>query len=250
MRGTLAISAALAVFAFLFSPPAFAEVDLIERGIRHFDELIKRYPPDKFHIIGLGPTTVVQSASARAKLGHDWQDYFTELPVAYFNEFETLSHETRLSLLPTAKTVRGRTVVVFRVLMMGASMRHYLPDFADMLKREKITPNVEGYFIAPTDVSDSEPFFPDWGRDRSRLPPVTVVHDDDYSTWLNTRNLDHPEATIHGQTYYKLISLDELVGPALFERNPLVEKIDRLLERLKMKPCRQQLPHLVKGRRR
>ena len=186
-------------------------------------------------------TVVVHSAAARAILGEQWDKYFSELPVAYFNEFEVLEPSVRKSLLPSKEVVAGRDVVVFRVLMTGASMRHYLPDFADLLKEEGITKNVEGYFISSSEISADEPFFSDWAESRTgELPKVTLVQDNDFASWLNSRDLNDTSKTIHGQTYFQQVGLDMLEEPVKFERNPASELIDRKVQLMTKQPTKSE----------
>ena len=155
--------------------------------------------------------------------------------VAFFNEFETLSPEIQRSLLPSKETVKGRKVVVFRVLQSGASMRHYLPLLVEVLKRENVASEVEGYFISPPEVKAEGGFFPDWGQDRKSLPKVTLVRDGEYANWLNLRDLFDPTASIHGETYFKHIPLDEIEAPAKFEVNEASEHLDRRISFLEFR---------------
>lgn len=149
----------LSVFIFFGSISVLA-VDLSDPRLSqsqvYAEAMLKRYPPNQFVILGLGRTTGLISERLR-QLSKE-EDYVFEAPVENLFSILDLDPKGRekffKKILPSPEVVRGRHLVLHRVIWYGLTMNYTLNEFIDYLKDKKYSMPLHAYLIAAHPIEE------------------------------------------------------------------------------------------------
>jgi hypothetical protein len=165
------------------------ETDLLQRSQTYSQDLLNRFDPKKYFVIGFGNTTALTGAYLRDKLGPNYKNYYKELMVSGINDYmisegnkkEINFKETFFKMMdmiiPPDEILKGRKIIIHRVLWMGAT---HLSFTALLKEYKKRRPELKfgAYFIGYEDVLDNEFLF----HDNVFNPKDIVVKKDDSFT--------------------------------------------------------------------
>ncbi len=187
--------------------------------------LIEDYPPESHMLLVLGSQNLILSAALYNQLGKGvFNDYVSVAPFSRLMEYLESSHQDKfddfmLKVIPNQETLRGRKIVITRLLQSGINMIELSGRIKNYLDENGISSGFDFYFSCNKyDIYDYFHHLQD---------SVNIRYDEDYleSCAFN----DYLESTFKYNIYYP-IYLDK-VGNHFFkewkgwEINPLFQKL-------------------------
>lgn len=137
-------------------------------SVDHAEQLLQDYPSSDYFILNYGPTTGVMSALFRERLKNvDRSKYYSELMLSNLAIYDGRSKELERKLfdvfdqvVPDQTTLRGRTLVINRVLWAGHTISEFVDIFNEYIKKRRPDIKVKYHVVARRGVaSQLEQFF-------------------------------------------------------------------------------------------
>lgn len=126
-----------------------------DRSYFYARNLLEKYPPDHFVIFGLGRTTGLLSERLRQISQRD--DYVVEVPVENIVKIFSYSDQEKTmffrKIIPSREFLKGRHLVLHRVLWHSVSMSLIGRDLIEFLKKQGYPMPLYSYFITDRDQS-------------------------------------------------------------------------------------------------
>lgn len=129
-----------------------SEVESDERFLRSRDfaqGILKDFDPDHYVFLGLGRTTGVVSEWLRQLSQRN--DYVFEEPIEEFKQLLKLTPEKRhvvlKKIIPPLSVLKGRHLLIHRVLWQGHTMKAVLPQILEFMKTEGYPFPLQVHFV-------------------------------------------------------------------------------------------------------
>lgn len=205
-----------------------------ERSYTYATTLLKKYPPDQFVIIGLGRTTGL--ISERLRQLSQRGDYVVESPVEGIAEILHFSPEQKTiffkKILPSPEFLKGRRLVLHRVLWRSISMSLIARHLIEFLQTQGYPMPLYAYFISDEDEKTLPLFHHPETQDLLNNAVVEVVVDHDYQKRF--RNELDWDTYVRGMTRigkFLPATPDEMIKKDFsFGNNPIYQSLVQAVE--------------------